>query len=124
MSTTPQTSVKLQQHFWALEQMLPLRQSYLWSLLPPRSLFLLLKSPKGLARLVTKAEGEVAKGKGVGQGGSRPEDKDKGKEAKGPEVAFKPKDATPKPKDATPKAKEVDPKSKEADPKAIDPLVS
>ena len=44
--------------------MLPLRQSYLWSLLPPRSLFLLLKSPKGLARLVTKAGGEVAKGRG------------------------------------------------------------
>ena len=59
---------------------------------------------------------EVAKGKGAGQGGSRPQDKSKDKEAKplletkGPE--------------ATPKAKNVAPKAKEANPKATNLLVS
>ena len=40
-----------------LEQMLPLRQPHLINPLPPKSLFLLLGSPKGLARLVAKARG-------------------------------------------------------------------
>jgi len=65
----------------------------------------------------------VAKGKGAGQGGSRLEDKDKGKETKPLPEAKGPKAAS-KAKDAAPKAKEVDPKSKEADPKAIDPPIS
>ena len=72
----------------------------------------------------------MAKSKGAGQGGSRLEDKGKGKEVKplpkatSPEVVLKLNDAAPKAKDAAPKAKEVDPKSKEADPKATNPLVS
>ena len=50
----------------------------------------------------------MAKSKGVSHGGSRPEDKGKGKEvkprpeAKGPEAAFKIKDVTPKAKNAAP----------------------
>ena len=72
----------------------------------------------------------MAKDKGAGQGGSRPEDKGKSKkvkpllEAKGPEATLKLNDATPKAKDAAPKVKKADPKSKEADPKAINPLIS
>nr|POF00332.1 hypothetical protein CFP56_33965 [Quercus suber] len=64
------------------------------------------------------------------EGGSRPEDKDKGKEvkalpkAKGPKATLKLKDATSKAKDAIPKAKEVDPQSEEADPMAPNPFVS
>ena len=65
----------------------------------------------------------MTKGKGVGQGGSWLEDKDKGKEAN-PLPKAKGLEATSKAKDATPKAKEVDPKSKEANPKATDPFVS
>ena len=71
----------------------------------------------------------MAEGKGAGQGGSRLEDKGKGKEvkplpkAKGLEATLKLKDAASKAKDVTPKAKEADPKSKEADPKATNPPV-
>ena len=70
---------------------------------------------------------EVAKGKGAGQGGSRFEDKGKGKavkllrKTKSLEVALKPKDAVLKAKDVAPKAKEAETRSKEADSKAIDP---
>nr|POF04302.1 hypothetical protein CFP56_16359 [Quercus suber] len=73
---------------------------------------------------------EVAKSKEAIQGGSRPEDKGRGKEVKplleaeGLKATLKLKDVVPKAKDAAPKAKEADPKSKEADPKAIVPLVS
>ena len=74
----------------------------------------------------------MAKGKGADQGGSRLENKGKGKgkevkpllEAKGPEATLKLKNAAPKAKDATPKANEADPKSKEADPKATNPSIS
>nr|POF23437.1 hypothetical protein CFP56_07349 [Quercus suber] len=63
-------------------------------------------------------------------GGSRPEDKGKGKEvkplpeAKGPAATLKLKDTALKAKDAVPKAKEADLQSKEADPKAPNPPVS
>lgn len=65
----------------------------------------------------------MSKGEGASQGGSRPEDKDKGKEAKplleakGLEAALQPKNAAPKTKDAAPRAKEAAPKVNEADPK-------
>lgn len=69
---------------------------HLNNLLPPRSLFLLLRSPKGLTRLVTKVRGwRWPRAKGLARGGSWPEDKGKGKEAKllletkGPEAAPK-----------------------------------
>ena len=57
----------------------------------------------------------MVKGKGAGQGGSRPEDKGKDKdvkpllEVKGPKATLKLKDVTSKAKDAVPKAKEPDP---------------
>ena len=72
----------------------------------------------------------MAKGKCADQGGSRLEDKGKGKEvkplleAKGPEATLKLKDAASKARDAASNAKEADPKSKEADPKANNPPVS
>ena len=72
----------------------------------------------------------MAKGKGVGQGGSWLEDKGKDKEVKplpevkGPEATLKPKDAAPKAKNVVPKAKEPNPQSKEVDPKATNPPVS
>ena len=68
-------------------------------------------------------EPEVAKGKGASQGGSRPEDKGKGKEVKLSPEAKSPK-ATLKFKDVVPKAKEVDPKPKEVNPKATNLPVS
>ena len=55
----------------------------------------------------------MAKGKKAGSGGSRLEDKGKGKEvnllpkAKGPEATFKPKDAAPKAKEADPKPRKL-----------------
>ena len=72
----------------------------------------------------------MAKGKRAGKGGSRLENKGKGKEvkplpeAKGPEATLKLKDAASKARDAASNAKEADPKSKEADPKANNPPVS
>nr|POE89014.1 hypothetical protein CFP56_47315 [Quercus suber] len=47
----------------------------------------------------------------AGQGGSRPKNKNKGKETKGLEAASKVKDAVLEVKDAAPKAKEADPKA-------------
>ena len=65
----------------------------------------------------------MAKGKCADQGGSRLEDKGKGKEVK-PLLEAKGPEATLKLKDAALKAKEADPKSKEADPKATNPSIS
>ena len=96
----------------------------------PRPFFLLLRSPKGLARLVTKARGLrwlrvrgwlgwfSARGQGKGKE-VKPLPK-----AKGPEATLKLKDVTPKTKDVVPKAKDADLQSKEADPKAPNPLIS
>ena len=91
----------------------------------------LVEVPKRLGKAGDQGQGvEMAKGKGADQGGSRLEDKGRGKEvkplleAKGPEATLKLKDAAPKAKDATPKAKEAKPKSKEADPKATNLSIS
>nr|POF27446.1 hypothetical protein CFP56_08784 [Quercus suber] len=74
-------SKKLLKQLRALGRMLPLLQLHLSSFQPPRPLFLLLRLPKGLARLVTKAKG------GSGQ------------ETKGPKVD-RGKEATPKIKES------------------------
>ena len=57
MFITHRTSEKLLKHFWALKQMLHLQQLHLNSFQPPKPLFLLLRPPKGQARLVTKVWG-------------------------------------------------------------------
>ena len=57
MFITHRTSEKPLKNFWALKQMLPLQQLHLNSFQPPKPLFLLLRPPKGQARLVTKVWG-------------------------------------------------------------------
>ena len=54
MFITHRTSEKPLKNFQALKQMLPLQQLHLNSFQPPKPLFLLLRPPKGQARLVTK----------------------------------------------------------------------
>ena len=77
---------------------------------PPAEVF------KGPDKVGDQGQGvEMAKGKGAGQGGSRPEDKGKDKDVK-PLSKVKGPKATPKLKDAAPKAKDVVPKAKEPDP--------
>ena len=53
----PPNSEKLLQHFWALEHMWPLHQWPLSNFQAPKPHLPLLRPPKGLARLVTKARG-------------------------------------------------------------------
>ena len=76
-----------------------------------KHLFLLLRFPQGLAKLVTKDKGKGKEGKPLS-------------EAKDLETTPKLKDALSKAKDVVVKAKEVEAKSKDADPKVKDASAS